>query len=94
MKNLILNIQCFFLDLKDWYIVKVHKYLICIWLHRKHRCYPEVWKENSTFWHCAKCYPCGKDWDRMERKLLKLLRKEQNLKAVVEKEIDHYAKLV
>ena len=37
----------------------LHKWLICSWLHWKHRCYPEVWKERSYKWHCTKCHPCG-----------------------------------
>jgi len=35
------------------------KWLICSWLHREQRCYPEAWKKRSYNWHCKKCQPCG-----------------------------------
>lgn len=48
----------------------VKKWLICIWSHKEHRCYPTVWDEEGAkkmgikyrpnYWHCHKCDPCGK----------------------------------
>jgi len=35
------------------------KWLICSWLHKKKRCYPEVWDRGLKGpWHCTKCTPC------------------------------------
>lgn len=39
--------------------------LFCRFFHRRHRCYPEVWKEVSD-WHCAECHPCGEIFDLLE----------------------------
>lgn len=35
------------------------KWLICSWLHYRHRCYPEVCLEKAIHWHCMKCHPCS-----------------------------------
>ena len=32
--------------------------IFCWLFHRKHRCYPEVWKVERGNWHCEKCHPC------------------------------------
>ena len=50
-----------------WYQIK--KWLWCSWIHRRHKCHNEVWKENSTQWHCDKCHPCGEELDAMSSKL-------------------------
>ena len=34
------------------------KWFWCFFWHRKDRCYPEVWKRNSSYWHCSRCRPC------------------------------------
>jgi hypothetical protein len=39
----------------------IRKWLMCSWLHWQHRCYPEVWKEHSRVWHCARCHPCSEE---------------------------------
>lgn len=39
------------------------KHLFCSWVHKKHRCYPEVGVKDSKNWHCAKCHPCGESLD-------------------------------
>lgn len=48
------------------------KWLVCSWLHRRHRCYPIVWNKSAAkeydlpwptigdcYWHCHKCHPCN-----------------------------------
>jgi hypothetical protein len=47
--------------IKSWLINLPKKYLWCSWKHHKHRCYPEVWKEDNGNWHCDKCWPCYMD---------------------------------
>ena len=38
----------------------LYKWLWCSWVHRRRRCYPEVWDRGLDGpWHCPKCHPCG-----------------------------------
>lgn len=45
------------------------KWLVCSWLHRDDRCYPEVWVKDSTVWHCMRCHPCGEELDRLLKQI-------------------------
>lgn len=38
----------------------LYKWLWCSWMHRKYKCYPEIWGRGLNGpWHCAKCHKCG-----------------------------------
>lgn len=67
-----------------YYIFELpRKWLICSWLHYKDRCYPEVWKEESNFWHCDKCHPCNEVFYDMSAFLkIEELRKKYDSKRV------------
>jgi len=42
----------------------LYKWLWCSWLHKRRRCYPEVWDRGLDGpWHCSKCHPCGEGID-------------------------------
>ena len=53
------------------------KNLWCRFFHRKHRCYPEVWKVDIGNWHCDKCSPCSEWIDKLEKQLDTLERYER-----------------
>lgn len=43
------------------------KWMWCSWVHRRHRCYPEVWDRGLDGpWHCAECHPCSEVFDVLE----------------------------
>lgn len=43
----------------------IWKWLFCSWIHKKHRCYPEVDVVDSKFWHCTKCHPCSEELEKL-----------------------------
>lgn len=59
----------------------MQKWLWCSWVHRKHRCYPEVWEPKSNFWHCTKCHPCSEG-------LLRFIDQQQDMPADFAKTVD------
>lgn len=47
------------------YWERFKKWAVCAWFHRKDHCHPEVWKEDNSYWHCEKCYPCSHELYRV-----------------------------
>lgn len=43
------------------------KWLWCSWRHRKHRCRPRIGVDDyhPNWWHCAKCWPCGEEIEKL-----------------------------
>lgn len=42
------------------WIERLARWLVCSWFHKSRRCYPN----DSKYWHCEKCHPCGEELDR------------------------------
>jgi hypothetical protein len=49
--------------------MKIKKWLICSWLHKKWRCYPRVWELDTYIWHCSYCEPCSNELDKLLKNL-------------------------
>ena len=41
-----------------WLLLHVWQWLVCSWLHRRYRCYPQVGPppDDPNVWHCKKCF--------------------------------------
>lgn len=47
-----------------WFVERLKKWFWCAFLHRRSRCYPEVWGRGLAGpWHCDKCRPCSEGLD-------------------------------
>ena len=48
------------------FLYNLKKHLWCRFLHRRHRCYPEVWDRGLAGpWHCDRCHPCDEELDAL-----------------------------
>jgi len=67
------------------------KWLVCSWLHYKHRCY-EWHRLNTKYrgwfehWHCVECHPCDEALDSLEVVTILLNKAKEDLK--LQKQID------
>jgi len=68
-------------------IDNLKKWCFCFFFHRKHRCYPEVWKVELGSWHCAKCHPCGEDLETVLKMADNLLSKSVDLDSDIQRAV-------
>jgi len=57
----------------------IKKWLWCSWIHKKDRCYPEVWEEESKYWHCMKCHPCTEGLEEVLAQAIKECERGERL---------------